>query len=175
MTQNEILLQIINDKDIQSIISKIAPKNDIDSFRQTFYEQVIHLSPKKLNDAISKNYLKYLLIKILDNQANHSSPYYKETHNLGLPKSITTYELFDSINLLCPEEYNIEEDKLYEDRLIIVDEYLKTIHWYHKTLFNLYREGNSYKEISALTEIDYQSVRLSILKTIRGLKEYIKK
>ena len=172
MSNNEILLLIINSNDINKAISKLAPKTYLNDFKQALYLQVMSLPNKKLNDAISNNYLNYLIVKIIKNQAGNKSHFHKEYHNFGLPKSHTYHHLNENINILDDEPY--QEDN-YEKQLQIVDEFLSHQHWYHAALFRLHLSGMTYKQIANDIGIGYQSVRISIMDTTRRLKDYINK
>ena len=164
---------IINDKNINDYIKSSVTPAYRDDFKQNLSLMILEHNNTKLNLAISNNYLTYLIIRIIKNTNNDTSPFWKEIRNSGQPKSKKTIELNFNISI-SPEEYDYEEDRKLEMWSKKVDELLNKYHFYYAELFKLYRSGMTYRDIESATGIKYQSVRLGVLKTIDMLKKDLK-
>lgn len=110
--------------------------------------------------------------RILKNTLHsNTNPYWKNFHNSGRPKSQRVVEL-SSNEFLIPDDNildNFDIDKHSSD----IDSMLTSEHFYYLSLFNLYRSGMTYTEISKHTGIKYQSVRLAVLRVKNKLTKTI--
>lgn len=169
-SNNEIVMMIVNDKNINDyIISSVSPSYR-DDFKQNLSLMILEYNNVKLNLALSSNYLTFLIIRIIKNTNNDTSPFWKETKNSGQPKSKKTIEFNYNITI-STDEYDYEEDIKLEMWSKKVDSILNNYHFYYTELFKLYRSGMTYRQIESATGIKYQSVRLAVLKTIGMLKK----
>lgn len=171
MTNNDILTKfILSDGSLQQSINNMIPLSYRDDFRSHLYLQILEIPNKKLKEALKKGYFKYYIIRIICNTNGINSSFWKETRNHGFWEPNMVLEL-DTTYETNQEEYDYDKDNEYVIRNAQVDQILKSIHWYHQELFRLHRQGNTYRQIEKLTGINYQSVRLSILKTIDTIKK----
>ena len=173
-SNNQIVLMIINDKNINDYIKSSVGPAYRDDFKQNLSLMILEYNNIKLNTALNNNYLTYLIIRIIKNTNNDTSPFWKEVKNSGQPKSKRTIELNFNISI-SPEEYDYEEDIKLEMWSKKIDELLNKYHFYYAELFKLYRSGMTYRDIESATGIKYQSVRLGVLKTISMLKKDLEK
>lgn len=176
MSNNEIIEIIYNEGYIDAIIKSIYNKyhltKDIsDELKSYVFLLILEYDNEQLDRAYMNGYLMNLVGKIIMNSLSKTSPFSKMI-NGGFP---TTYKLEKIDNNLDIQynEYDYEADKDYEDKINKIENILNNTHYYYSTLFRLYLEGYSYKQIEELTDIKYCSVRAAIVKTIEDIKNKI--
>lgn len=154
---------IINSQRINLCINKISHPSLRDDFRQHFYQQILEMNPIKLTNAYTNGYLDYLCIRIINNQYNSkSSSFFKHyKSNFNRP-----HDDIDSINDLPYLEDNHSTIDVMEE----IMELLKGRHYYHSHLWKMYYlKEMTYKQIEKETQINFQSVRKSVIKTNKWL------
>ncbi len=194
MTKEMIVNYIINSNLINDAIKNIHKKNGysiiFDDFKSFFHLQILEMKDEKLINAYNGGYIDWLCVKMLNNSTFPSSPLYR-TYNTGVlyeENRNRNSNLEYSINLSYKEENrfvdNYEEDN-YEEQMELLNKTLNKIYpkkdfigssdWYHYFLFNKYWiEDLTYKQIEAETKINYQSVRFSVMETLKQIKKEIK-
>lgn len=176
-TNNDLVEIIYNEGYIETIFKLINKKYNLDinvykELKSYTFIIILEYDNVLLNQAYNKGYLFKLVYKIITNSLGKKSPFSKQM-NGGLP--ITNKKEQLNINYdIEQDEYDYEADSLYEYRIKQIDNILNNTHYYYSTLFRLYMEGYSYKQIEELTDIKYQSVRQAIVKTIDEIKKKLK-
>jgi len=141
--------------------------NDLKSY---IYLVLLEYDNYTLNLAYYNGYLVKMIYKIINNSLSKTSPFSKMI-NTGLPTTMCkTGILYLEVE---QDEYDYDLDKEYSDKIDKVNNILNDTHYYYSTLFRLYLEGYSYKQIEDMTGIKYQSVRQAIVKTIDEIKNKI--
>jgi hypothetical protein len=170
--KEQILEYVYNSRTINSIFNGIIMNKDMrELMKSDIYLILCEMDDEKLEDMYNNGKIDGFIAKLALNQWNsNTSDFYKNWRNGGFRKSLTK----DS------GEFNIEpkedeESVPYSKYIKDIDIILNNIHWYHKTLFELYyKEGLTYKQISDSTEIKIISVRNSIKKTTIEIKKQLK-
>ena len=170
--KQEIMDYVYNSKTINNIFSSIIQNKDKrDLMKSDVYLMLCELDEKKLLIMYDNGKIDGFIAKIILNQWNsNTSDFYKNWKNGGFRKSLTKDS--GEFNIELSNEVEAVSYSRYVNDINII---INNMHWYHKTLFELYyKEGLTYKQISDTTEIKIISVRNSIKKTIIEVKKQLK-
>lgn len=172
-TNNQIVEIVFKEEYINTtyIVNKYhLPLDILNDLKSYIYLVLLEYDNYTLNRAYHNGYLVKMIYKIINNSLSSTSPFSKMM-NTGLPTSMfKTGILYLEAE---QEEYDYDDDKEYSDKIDKVNNILNDTHYYYSTLFRLYSEGYSYKQIEQMTGIKYQSVRQAIVKTIEEIKKKI--
>lgn len=164
---------------INRYLKKTVKDKYIDEIKSLLYISLLELDREYLFNSYDKGLLDGLCIQIIKNQyLSSSSSFYKHIKNSGFP---ATYSVDNLENINTDIEYD-KEVLNYKERLIKekneldnyneVINFLKTIHWYDKKLFEMrYIDGYNMRTIEQLTGIPYNSISYSIQKTLSKLRK----
>lgn len=196
LQRNKIIEIVMNNKSLNSSISKMVSHHYVDDFKSHFYLQLLNMDINKLNKAYKQKYLERLCYKVIRNQYfSKSSSFWKLYRNSGFWKE---YKIDDDVTYLDKE---IDIDMLEESNLKIIEiveliiddttinrstdniintiiedvkDILRHIHWYDAELFNLYYiQGYNYSQIENKIGIKHQ--RHIITKSIKKTLDIVKK
>jgi hypothetical protein len=177
-SNNDIVIQIKNDRSIDQAINRIVSKNHRDDFKQHFYHILLEYNNTDLNLVIKKDYLHQFLIRVIMNTNRKKSRFYKEFRNSGMPYSHKITEFNHTYNQV--DEPYVEDD--YEKNSRRLDEILAELFPnrntncpnsdnYYYTLFRLHREGKTYREIEQMTGIKYKTIFAAITKVKKDIQD----
>jgi len=198
MNRNNVINYIINSYPINEAIYKIYYKDKskiyidtVDDFKNHFYIQIYEMKEDKLIKAYKEGYLDYLCVRILSNQNKNTSSFFK-SYRTGIGwtdnKEMINSEHLNNLN--TSEQFEFSTDS----KLSAIEEAIKEIYpmrecigsndWYHYTLYKLYYYGTedengnlsgtlTYKKIEEITNINYLTVRTSVMATTEKIKSII--
>lgn len=162
---------IINNKIINDYFSKIK-EDDFQSYIYLLIGEFIEAEHQKVSDLyINKELGKYLNGMITNQLKSSNSSYHKLYRQTNMEYNDIIYDIKDEPY----EEYNIKR---------ILTNILNNIYFYDAILYKLYIglhpltneviPTKSYREIESITKIPYTTLRKSILKTEKIIKNKLK-
>ena len=180
MNLNKILIYLNDSEYIRGWLKTICKD---EQYREDLFQhcliQIINEELEKINEIYLDNNLDKYFIQIMRNQYNSNKSYfYKEYRNNGfynkdfikLGNNITEFKRlyfdYDKDDYETKDDENLNRIKSILDKADIINREL---------FIKMYFEGMSYKEISNYYGINYQNVRLRILKVKNYIKDMIKK
>lgn len=157
---NDALIYFSESETIRNMFMKIKP-NHRDDFKSFIMDNLID-KPDKLTLAYAEGYIDYYIWRIISNQYySTTSPWYRK------------HLIKENVMVDIPEdevEVSIDE----EDIVNQVKNILTRIHWYDRTLFEMYYfDKLTYQKIQEKTGINYISVRRSVMKTLENIKKQL--
>jgi hypothetical protein len=171
----QVINQLIESEEVNELINKIEPKELRGDFKGHLYLTLIDYDKEKILKARREGYLNKLIGRIIISQfKSNTSDFYRIYRNQGFRKGI----IF--INpILSNENEQIEYEETREewiiDKVEEINNILRSREYYHTTLFRMYFfDDMTYQQIEKMTGINFQSVRISVLKTIKFIKQRIK-
>lgn len=158
--RDEAIIYVHNSQTVKNMFLKVKSE-DRDDLRSYLYEILLEKSDK-LVKAYQEGWLDFLIWRIIDNQYNsNTSPYRRKIKSYGL--SELNFDIPDS-----PAEDN-------EPQLTKIEKLITKQHWFDYTLFKMYfYENLTYKQIEQATNINYLTVRRSVMKVLDNIKKEIK-
>ena len=154
---------------IHEIALKITKGNDIDAqdLTQEVYVIMLEYDQEKLQKIYDNGHLNYWVARVMLNQYIRSTSPFKKKHHSYLKDANAVVS-----NLAHDDSEETIQDKiLFEKRLPMVEDAMKDLHFYDKTLFNVYYESDhSIRSLSESTSIS----TTSIFNTIKNVRNYIK-
>ena len=168
MSELKYLLGKEYDK-VHDIALKITKGNDIDAqdLTQEVYVIMLEYDQEKLQTIYDNGHLNYWVARVMLNQYLRSTSPFKKKHHSYLKdaNAIVSDLAYDNT------EEAIQDKILFEERLQMVEDAMKDLHFYDKTLFKVYYEsGHSIRSLSESTSIS----TTSIFNTIKNVRNYIK-
>ena len=159
---NEALIYFSESETIFNMFMKIKSHHR-DDFKSFILDNILD-KPEKLVKSYQEGYIDYYIWRIISNQYySTTSPWYRK------------HLIKDNVMVDIPEdevEVSIDE----EDIVNQVKNILTRIHWYDRTLFQLYYfDKMTYQKIQEKTGINYISVRRSVMKTLENVKKQLNK
>ena len=154
---------------IHNIALKITKGNDIDAqdLTQEVYVIMLEYDQEKLQKIYDNGHLNYWVARVMLNQYLRSTSPFKKKHHSYLKdaNAIVSDLAYDNT------EEAIQDKILFEQRLQMVEDAMKDLHFYDKTLFKIYYESDhSIRSLSESTSIS----TTSIFNTIKNVRNYIK-
>jgi RNA polymerase sigma factor (sigma-70 family) len=139
---------------------KIKP-NHRDDFKSFIMDNLID-KPDKLIKAYEEGWLDFYIWRIVANQYySTTSPWYRK------------HLIKENVMIDIPEdepEVSIDTENVVNQ----VKTILNTLHWYDRTLFEMYYfDKLTYQKIQEKTGINYISVRRTVMKTLENIKKQI--
>ena len=154
---------------IYEIALKITKGNDIDAqdLTQEVYVIMLEYDQEKLQKIYDNGHLNYWVARVMLNQYIRSTSPFKKKHHSYLKDANAVVS-----NLAHDDSEETIQDKiLFEQRLQQIEEVMKDLHFYDKTLFKIYYESDhSIRSLSESTNIS----TTSIFNTIKNVRNYIK-
>ncbi len=151
----EVILKVLEFKG-HSVLIDLYNKKDGSLEKYIMNMASYMLGKTNIDDGIRRGggsfYIKYILKGSIQNLDNHTNCVYKDSIEDQLDYKLLNEKIDKTLNKRNQRD---------------VDKH------YNNLLFNLYRNGMSFSEISNHTGINYRSVRYSIQKTIKLLKSKI--
>ena len=153
MNWHEIINQTAKDKEIKSICKKIGG-NLSDDLYQELMVIILEYPKEKLVEIYNKGYFKFFIVRTLTNQFNSNSSPFNKLYRLKEIEELPTFEYDKNIDVLYHKVNNI----------------LDKLHWYDRELFKAYIEAGSYRKLSKITDIPFNSIS----RTINHVKSIIR-
>lgn len=180
MDKKEIIMTYVyKSESLKKYFSARVDRNYIDDVKSQLYISLLEMKEEKLFKAYDDGYLDALCIRIIKNQYNSDESYFfKEIKNSGFRKTTEKVDSYDETDYDEIVDYDdlIQEDIKIEENLIQINKILSSLHWYDKTLFDMFVvDGIKAHKISKMTNINTHSIRYSIRKTFNKIREELKK
>jgi len=158
---NDSLIYFHESETIRNMFMKIKP-NHRDDFKSFIMDNLID-KPDKLIKAYEEGWLDFYIWRIVANQYySTTSPWYRK------------HLIKENVMIDIPEdepEVSIDTENVVNQ----VKTILNTLHWYDRTLFEMYYfDKLTYQKIQEKTGINYISVRRTVMKTLEKIKTQIK-
>lgn len=167
-----IIDKLIMDKSINETIDTFCPKELKGDFVSYLYLLLNDYDQNKLLAAYNGGYINKLCGRIILNQLkSNTSPFYTIYRSNGgkLHTHLIEYNVYSHDNY--SEDPYVDREKWIIDKITEVRTHLMSRHYYHKDLFERYYFGlKTYQQIEKETGINFQSVRVSVMKTVGWLK-----
>lgn len=162
MDKNKLISMLSNNKNIDSYIKNIS--NDFNELKSDLMYQLLKISEEKLLNAYNNDYIEYMCFKIC------------KRIKYGNIKDSEFFYKKQNIEDISNRDVQTDNTTYRYDLLDIIEEDVKNLHWYSKTLFNMYYvDGYNYREISEKTGINIKSISHNINNTKKNLKNKYKK
>jgi len=143
------------------IVKSLGENNYPEDIVQTSYEVLYkYADPKKIisNNKVSDGYMFFTLRSVLYQYWNAK----KKVKKISL----------DEYVLQIPDDTNYEEQEAFHRLCTMIDEEMKTWHWYDAKLTQIYRDtGLSIRKIAAQSKISWVSIFNTLKNTKTKLKE----
>ena len=157
---NDSLIYFHESETIRNMFMKIKP-NHRDDFKSFIMDNLID-KPDKLIKAYEEGWLDFYIWRIVANQYySTTSPWYRK------------HLIKENVMIDIPEdepEVSIDTENVVNQ----VKTILNTLHWYDRTLFEMYYfDKLTYQKIQEKTGINYISVRRTVMKTLENIKKQI--
>lgn len=177
--KNKIILDIYNSNVIQNYCRTLSP-TDFEELKSELIIQLYKMSEDKLINHFENNCLTYICFTIIKRikygTISDTGVFYKK---LDLMSDIPTSGDFSGDgweNTMNSFEGTIEAKQEQEDLFANLESSIQSLHWYHKTLFDMYyTEDMTLKMISEKTGINIKSIHYSLKVTRQQLKKILKK
>jgi len=161
-TKNEILEYVLKNRNIEAYIKTLT--FDWEELRSDLIFQLIKIEENKLLSVWNGNYIEYFCFTIC-----------KRIKFGNIKDSEFFYKKLNIDELTYKHDIGDLENTIDTNELTKVEEEINRLHWYDKTLFQMYyKSGYKYREISELTGINLKSVAHNIGKTKKFLKNKFK-
>jgi len=153
--------------ELYEIAFKITKGNDLDAqdLTQEVYVIMLEYDKDKLTTIYSNGHLKFWAARVMLNQYLRSNSDFKKKHHIIGKNDYKDVEGFAF-------DYDGIPDKIeFERKLSQINEAMKDLHFYDKTLFKVYYEtDHSIRSLAQATGIS----TTSIFHTIKNVRNYIK-
>lgn len=157
MNKNEIVEYVLYNKNIEAYLKSIT--FDYEELRSDLIFQLLKVKEDKLEEIYNNNYIEYFCFKIS-----------KRIKFGNIIDSEFFYKKMNTDELTYKYDVGFEEED-NNNTLILINEEVNRLHWYDKTLFQMYyTDGYNYREISEKTGINLKSIAHNIKKTKKLLK-----
>lgn len=162
MNKEGLLVYILKNKSIEAYIKSLT--YDYNELKSDLIFQILKIDETKLLTIWNGKYFDYFCFTIC-----------KRIKFGNIKDSEFFYKKQNMDELTYQEE--ADTDVIIEnDDYIVLEEEINKLHWYDKTLFQMYyKQEYNYREISELTGINLKSVFHNINKTKNYLKNKIKR
>lgn len=169
----EIINSVIQDKKALELIDKLEPKELRDDMKNHLYLILVDYDQDKIKKAHDEGYLHKLVGRIILSQfKSNTSDFWAMYRNNGFRKGISFAQFPE--NMIEDFENKELRFQWVESKTEEIKDVLRGREYYHKILFDLYFfENKTYQQIEKETGINFQSVRVSVIKTINWLKKRI--
>jgi len=182
MNKTKIIEWVYNNAAIDQAIKRIVKPIYYDDFKSHLILQMMEQDEDKLIKLYNKNELIYFTVSIILNQwRSNSSSFWKIYRNNGFSGKHNPIKYTD---LEPNKEISDDFDDLMKIDLIKLNNTVKSllnkqyddflINEYHKRLFIMYYfENKTYRQIQKDTEINFITVRRSVIDTLKYVKKNI--
>ena len=156
--------------ELKGVAANFIPAEDLDDLTQEVFLYLLELPSEKLQQLIEDNQIKYYFIRLCKNNYFSKTSKYHYKYRKPLEKLD-----FIEIPPKKQEAINLYFNTDIQDSDLI-NNILSELRWYDRELFSLYVLGNNegkryaYSTLSQKTGIS----RMSIYKTIKGVKRYVR-
>jgi hypothetical protein len=158
--KHKIIEEIYLNKNLDDYYKYINPINN-EELKQEVIMQLYNMNDVLFNDYVDKKILIYVVMTIAK-RINYGT-----VKNSGIFTGVKMTELNFDI-----EDLSVVDNT--ENMLERIKSKVNNLHWYDKTIFNLYYEdGMKLKDISKATGINIKSVHYSISKSRKKIKSEI--
>ena len=171
--KKEILAKIAVNKKLLKVAHNIANSDGLgDDLFQHLFEVLLNYPDEKIIEAYEQNALDYLAIKIMSNSYHsRTSPFarqYRHNHNDYRSEEVATKVIEERA---CDDDENrIELEKKHQVIDNFLSQQLNQKNFYRLTLFKMWHNGDTYREIARKTNIPMRSIGTAIQGTIKELK-----
>jgi len=154
---NDSLIYFYESETVRNIFLKVKSHHRED-FKSFILDNLLD-KPDKLIKSYEEGWIDFYIWRIVANQYySTSSPWYRK------------YLIKENVMIDKPEdepEVSIDEEEVLNQ----VKTILNTLHWYDRTLFEMYYfDKLTYQKIQEKTGINYISVRRTVMKTLEKIK-----
>lgn len=163
MKRDTIITQMYLDKDINQAIGKMQPVELQEDLRQEIFLVLCEMSDERLCGMWTSGYLKYFIVRTMLNMAKSDRSTFFNLFRRSFTEYCDNYEPVDHVD--CSGE--IMDGKLKKS----MDE----LHWYEKTVFQLYAEDRNILKLSRDTKIPYRSLFKTVTKVKKKLSTAVRK
>jgi len=158
---NDALKYFYESETVTNIFLKVKSHHREDF--KSFIMDILIDNPDKLVKSYEEGWIDFYIWRIVANQYySNTSPWYRK------------YLIKENVMVDITEdepEISIDEESVLNQ----VKDILNRVHWYDRTLFQMYYfEKMTYQKIQENTGINYISVRRTVMKTLEKIKTQIK-